>query len=441
MQHSLPAKKCRSHLNSAPEFLLREKHLILLLMSYVGTGLFFMLVPGTLVGVWNLLGISHSQSSSAASAAWVEAHGHAQLFGWITTFILGIGYYSLPNLRKLADARFFDGWTILVLWTMGVSLRFGVTLCPFMWQVLLPLSAVLELSAVVCFIGSSIRGHRAQKHTNRAVDSAALAVVIGSVGLLCATTINLWQAFCAAWTAQLPAMSAAERLTVVTFAVWTFILPVAWGLTAKWMPAFLGLRQCSGKGLLAATTLNFFSAVAFASGAHLVSAVGIVISVLVAIASLKLFHPPVAAAKITGVHSTFPLFVRLAYVWLAVSALLGLLSAVFGDAAGFAGASRHAVTVGFMSTLVFAVGPRVLPSFLGRTYIFSSKLMFAALLLLTGGCALRVFSQVAAYEGFLGAAWRLLPVSAVIELSAVLVFVVNMLLTFGQRTHVDQLLE
>lgn len=441
MQHNMATKKCRSRLNCAPEFLLREKHLILLLMSYVGTGLFFMLVPGTLVGVWNLLGISHSQSSSAASAAWVEAHGHAQLFGWITTFILGIGYYSLPNLRKLADTRFLDGWTILALWTLGVSLRFGVTLWPFMWQVLLPLSAVLEVAAVLCFIGSSIRGHREQKHTNRTVDSAALAVIIGSIGLLCATTINLWQAFSAAWAAQLPAMSAEQRLIVVTFAVWTFIVPVAWGLTAKWMPAFLGLRHCSGRGLLAAATFNFLSAVAFAVGAHLVSALGLLISALMAIFSLRLFHAPVAAAKTTGVHSSFPHFVRIAYLWLAVSALLGVLSALFGDAAGFAGASRHAVTVGFMSTLVFAVGPRVLPSFLGRTYIFSSKLMFAALLLLTWGCALRVVSQVAAYEGLLSSAWQLLPVSAVIELSAVFVFVVNMLLTFRQRTHVDQLLE
>jgi hypothetical protein len=58
--------------------------------------------------------------------------------------------------------------------------------------------------------------------------------------------------------------------------------------------------------------------------------------------------------------------------------------------------------------------------------------MFASLFLLNLGCALRVISEIPDYEGFAFATffWQVLPVSAVIELSAVTVFAANLLVTF-----------
>src|SRR5215470_11612737 len=78
----------------------REKCLSRVLTSYIVAGLVFMLLPGTFLGVWNLITISSRRAAGTASAAWIQAHGHAQIFGWIGTFILGIGYYSIPKLRK-----------------------------------------------------------------------------------------------------------------------------------------------------------------------------------------------------------------------------------------------------------------------------------------------------------------------------------------------------
>ena len=78
----------------------RETALARLLMLYICTGLFFMLLPGTFLGVWNLLAISSHRAADSVSPAWIQAHGHAQIFGWIGTFILGIGFYSLPKLRR-----------------------------------------------------------------------------------------------------------------------------------------------------------------------------------------------------------------------------------------------------------------------------------------------------------------------------------------------------
>jgi hypothetical protein len=58
--------------------------------------------------------------------------------------------------------------------------------------------------------------------------------------------------------------------------------------------------------------------------------------------------------------------------------------------------------------------------------------MFAGLGLLNTGCALRVISEIGAYEGYLPSLWPVLPVSAITEMLAVTVFAANLLLTFRQ---------
>src|SRR5512138_797532 len=77
----------------------REERLSRLLVLYVVTGLAFMLLPGTFLGVWNLISISARETPQSVSAAWLQAHGHAQIFGWIGSFILGIGFHSIPRSR------------------------------------------------------------------------------------------------------------------------------------------------------------------------------------------------------------------------------------------------------------------------------------------------------------------------------------------------------
>ena len=100
---------------------------------------------------------------------------------------------------------------------------------------------------------------------------------------------------------------------------------------------------------------------------------------------------------------------------------------------GIWGASRHALTVGFLAGMIFAIGPRILPAFCGAGRLFSPRLMLAACLALNAGCLLRVASEIPAYEGFAQAAWRVLPWSAILELTAVGFFAVNMALTLRNR--------
>src|SRR5690242_20896394 len=78
---------------------LPERQAARFLAAFILTGLAFVLLPGTLLGVWNLLRIAGEQTGTGATPAWIQAHGQAQLLGWVGTFILGISLYVLPKMR------------------------------------------------------------------------------------------------------------------------------------------------------------------------------------------------------------------------------------------------------------------------------------------------------------------------------------------------------
>jgi hypothetical protein len=134
--------------------------------------------------------------------------------------------------------------------------------------------------------------------------------------------------------------------------------------------------------------------------------------------AIRFFEPTAQAAKTINVHGSFPLFIRLAYGWLLIVAALIIWASLAGEAPGIWGASRHALTVGFIAAMIFSVGQRILPSFCGM------------LVLLMTGCTLRVASEILAYQDYAAWAWNVLPVSALIELAAVTLFAVNLTVTF-----------
>lgn len=155
--------------------------------------------------------------------------------------------------------------------------------------------------------------------------------------------------------------------------------------------------------------------------------------VALAIYALRLFESSERPAKTAGVHTSFPLFVRIAYAWAIVAALLGIWASMTATAPGIWGASRHALTVGFLALMVFSIGPRVLPAFSGMRLLFSPQLMFWGLALLSARCALRVVAQILSYQGMAASAWAWLPVSAITEMTAVTLFAANLLITFARR--------
>ena len=134
----------------------RERQKSLMLRAWIVSGLFFMALPGTLLGFSNLVAISAHHGLSALSPAWLEGHGHAQMFGWIGSFVLGIGFYSQPVRGKSVLHVPLTCW---LLWTSGVAMRWAANIYGWHWRTLFIVSAAAELVAVLLFL-SAARHHK-----------------------------------------------------------------------------------------------------------------------------------------------------------------------------------------------------------------------------------------------------------------------------------------
>jgi hypothetical protein len=409
-----------------------------LLMAYICTGLTFMLLPGTFLGVWNLLQISGAESAASVSSAWLQAHGHAQVFGWIGSFILGIGFYSISNMRGVAKPAFGGAWVCWAIWTAGVAARWIANVYGWQWRWLLPVSAMLELTALLIFF-TAVSRHRPENSERNRLGPWVAVVISASVGFLFVLMANLAGSFYLALRGTSPALphNLDQRFLVLT--TWGFLVPFVWGFSAKWMPIFLGLKPVRFKLLAGALILNFAGVGLSLAGWEPQATPFFIAAAALAIAALGMFESARQEAKTRGVHRSFPFFVRMAYGWLLVAALLGTAAAHWDSSGGIWGASRHALTVGFIAVMVLCVGQRVLPAFAGMRLLWSTRLMFAALALLTTGCALRVSCEVLAYQGYAAWAWSVLPVSAALEMAGITAFAVNILGTFFlEPSHVQK---
>lgn len=257
-------------------------------------------------------------------------------------------------------------------------------------------------------------------------------MLIGTAGFGVGLLMNLAGSIYLSTQAPAPAFPAAFDGRFLALLAYGFIVPTVWGFSARWLPVFLGLRPLAARYLKLALLLSISGVILAQAGSFHTAPWFFAAAAISSVAALHLFRSAERPAKIAGVHASFPVFIRIAYAWLVIATVLGICAAYLDHANGWVGAARHALTVGFIATMVFSIGQRVLPAFSGMRILYSPRLMLTCLVLLNVGCTLRVSSEVVAYEGYWAPAWNLLPLSAVCELAAVTVFAANLLLTFKQ---------
>ncbi len=408
----------------------RERADARLMLAFAATAFLFILVPGTFVGVLNLIAISADHTPAAVSRAWVQAHGHAQIFGWLGTLIIGIGYASLPHGRTRRIFGVHEGWASLTLWASGAMLRWSVGFSPAGWRLTLPVAAVLELAGFAIFLRASV-SHRPEG--NGRPEAWATVVIGGTAGLTLVLVAHTWLAIRQAIWGETPAFGDEPNGHLLTLTLWGFLAPFVWGFSARWVCPIAGVERVRRGALVSAFGIAAVGIGLTASELPIAGALALFAASATAVFALRLFEgTPHAGARRDW--SSFRLFARTAYGWLLVGAGLGVWGAVDSNAPGIVGASRHALTVGFLVTMVFTIGPRVLPVLVGAGRLFSPPLGTVALVVLTVGCATRVAAQILAYQGYVRGAWAWLPVSAVVELAAITMFFANMAATvLGSR--------
>jgi uncharacterized protein involved in response to NO len=409
----------------------RDRQKSLMLRAWIFSGLFFMALPGTLLGFSNLMAISASRGMGPLPAAWMQGHGHAQVFGWIGSFILGIGFYSQPAVGRSA-ARL--QLACFVVWTLGVALRWSTSIYGWHWKILLPVSAGLELAAwLVFYKGAS--GHKRPQTAQTGAAKAKMpiwmiSVLVSTVGFFATLAFNFVECVYLAARGAEPAFPHGLDQRYLVLMGWGLLVPVVWGFSARWLPAFLGIDQPNEKLMRRALALDILGVLSGLAGWSGIATILLASGAVTIGWALQLTRRPYSPAKVQGIHPSFTWFIRIAYCWLIIAGLMSIWAAEADRHGGIWGASRHALTVGFAATMVFSIGPRILPHFGEVQALFSKRLMFLSLLLLQTGCTLRVLSEPLAYEGLASIAWKVLPISGVLELSAVLMFATNLSLTF-----------
>ena len=183
------------------------------------------------------------------------------------------------------------------------------------WRVLLPLSALFELAAFLLFFRTVSRHRPAPlaggaSTTSRRPEPWMLMVIGSTLGFLVTLVVNFAATLQVSINNTGPALGHVLDQRLVTLATWGFLVPAVWGFNARWLPVFLGLDRPRPRFLFLALALAWAAILAEFAGRLTWFAALLPFAALSAVLALHIAEPSVGPAKITGVHPSFPFFVR-----------------------------------------------------------------------------------------------------------------------------------
>ena len=140
---------------------------------------------------------------------------------------------------------------------------------------------------------------------------------------------------------------------------------------------------------------------------------------------------------IYGIDPRGHVLIRAGFFWLVCGLGMVLLQQFFPRwPHAYSGAWRHALTVGFITTMILGVGYRIIPVFI-RQPLASTRLMLASAALIILGNAGRVTLELLTIGGRTWS-YRLMGVTGVLELAALILFAWNLTATALNRRRISQ---
>lgn len=402
-------------------------------------GIAVALTLGAAWGVILLLRIAWSGSLTAVSIQEVNAHGHAQIFGWVGLFVMGFALQAFPRFKhtRLAYPRL----AYATLWMMLAGLTARSVLQPLTTWWTWPGSpavaaSVLEVVAIVVFVGvvlaTVLRAERALECYDYYIFAALGWFIVQAVY----ETVY--------FAATLRAQDRSHLLQLV--ATWQgplreiqthgFAMLMILGVSQRLFHYFYGFpkpRAWVGLAMLPAINLAIVGSVvggillpthgALGGPLWYGSTLLLAGSVTVLVWDWHLLARPAERDRSLK-------FLRTAYGWLFVA--LGMLvflpgyqyvvlpglgprseALEIGFSHAYYGAIRHALTVGFISLMILGVAAKVVPTLRGLD-VHSLPGLWLPFVLVNLGCALRVSAQT--LTDFTPAAFPVAGASGVLEL-------------------------
>ena len=160
--------------------------------KFVKTAIVLTLTVGVTFGAIILSYIAVKLNFNSIYYALIQAHGHAQIYGWVGLCIMGFALYIIPRvknteLRHRGLANICYGFAIV-----GISLRTVVQPLPYSTlRFLLPLSAIFEIISIFLFAFIILRTILASKEKVGIFDK----FFNGICWFLIATCMNLGMVF------------------------------------------------------------------------------------------------------------------------------------------------------------------------------------------------------------------------------------------------------
>ncbi|MCC6487653.1 MAG: DUF1858 domain-containing protein [Candidatus Hydrogenedentes bacterium] len=412
-------------------------------------GIAVALTLGAVWGAFLLIRIALSGSFTAVGIHEVNAHGHAQIFGWVGLFVMGFAYQAFPRFKHTSLAHPHVALTTLWLMLAGIVVRStSQALLPYApWTAGAGVAgSVLEIVAIGLFIGIIWR----------TLSSTGQPFAFYEYYILCALgwfftqavyeTVYFAATAAATDRAALLGLVATWQAPLRDIQIHGFALLIILGVSLRMFHNLYGFTEPNRRASLAALILL--------NAAVIGESVGFVLMRTAGHAWTALWYGSVivlaatVAALVCGWHIYRPApepnrslkYLRTAYGWLFLSLAMlvalplyqfGLLRAFAPDSEaaqiGFShayyGAIRHAITVGFVSLMIVGVAARIVPTLKGIDSNGLNRLWLPFVLINTG-CAMRVGFQT--LTDFTDIAFPITGVSGILEVSGLTVWGIHL---------------
>jgi hypothetical protein len=419
-------------------------------------GILVELSLGAVWGAYLLLRIGLQESFGAVDLHEVNAHGHAQIFGWAGLFVMGFAYQAFPRFKhsSLCCPRL----AFASLWLMITGIVGRSVLEPFavssMWLAGAAVGAsVLEVVAIALFVGIIVATLRASGKALEVYDYYILSALGWFVIQAVYETMYLAATLAAAGSEELLSLVATWQGALREMQIHGFALLMILGVSQRIFHHFYGFPAPSRRLSLAAlfaldaaisgeiiglvcmrTAGQAWATLWYASVLVLTGTVGLLVG------NWRLYAPPEESDRSLK-------FLRAAYLWLFVSLGMLVLLPVYqfvvlplwapesaavhiGFSHAYYGAVRHAITVGFISLMIVGVAAKVVPT-LNGVDVHALPALWLPFVLINAGCALRVVTQT--LTDFTAASFHFAGLSGLLEVSGLALWGIHLWLIMAGR--------
>lgn len=427
---------------------------------FFAAGIVVALTLGAVWGAYLLLRIGFTGRFAAAGLHEVNAHGHAQIFGWVGLFVMGFAYQAFPRFKHTSLPCPWLALLTLGLMLTGILGRsIGEPLAET-WSWAGPLaigSSVLEVAAIGIFASIVMATWRRSSKGLAFYDYYILSSLFWFVCQGVGEAVYLTATLGAADREQLLDLVRTWQGALRDIQIHGFALLMILGVSQRIFPNFYGLPMPHrGLSLAALACLNLAVlgestglVLLRGSGAGATMWYGSVLLLAATVVALvwnwRLFGPAPETDRSLK-------FLRAAYAWLLLSLAMLVLLPVYqffmlprlapaseavqiGFSHAYYGAIRHAITVGFISLMIVGVAAKVVPTLNGID-VRNLTGLWAPFLLINTGCAMRVGFQ--SLTDFSAEAFPVAGVSGLLEVLGLAIWGAHLAAVMSGRVRLRQ---